>query len=50
VLDAAADWFKANHSLDLTFLIQRKDTGYPSVIDGQATQHSVSMGSAIDWA
>jgi hypothetical protein len=35
VLDATAAWFKTNGSLDLTFLIHRKDTGYPSVIDGR---------------
>jgi hypothetical protein len=34
VLDPAARWFKANNLLDLTFLLHRKDTGYPSVIDG----------------
>jgi hypothetical protein len=50
VLDAAAKWFKANHSLDLTFLIHRKDTGYPSVIDGNdsrvPTQHQKDRARA----
>jgi hypothetical protein len=35
VLDPAAAWFVSNDLLDLTFLIHRKDTGYPSVIDGK---------------
>jgi hypothetical protein len=48
VLDSAAAWFRMNESdaLDLTFLIYQKDSGYPSVIDGQdstkPTEHQKS--------
>jgi hypothetical protein len=48
VLNPAAAWFKTNEgdALDLTFLIYQKDSGYPSVIDGQdstkPTEHQKS--------
>jgi hypothetical protein len=48
VLNPAAAWFRANEAdaLDLTFLIYRRESGYPSVIDGQdstkPTEHQMS--------
>jgi len=51
VLNAVADTLKNDGMLDLTFLICRKDTGYPSVIDGadsrEPTQNQKDRARAV---
>lgn len=51
VLNVVADTLKADSKLDLTFLIFRKETGYPSVIDGldsrQPTQNQKNRARAV---